>query len=178
MKTLSDISAMLELPHSTCRYYARVYKEFLPRRPVEGKRWPMFEDSSVQVIKRISELAQLGLNREQIKDELKKTYAPTYDAGDFIAEQEQSQQLPDEDPSSLTPLQQSRMSVHYAREVAQATLNSLRHYKELIAHKDDEIDHLRSENMALKKELERVTWERDKLKNQSKPGRGSFFRRE
>lgn len=180
---LSQIAQILnkdkvDIAESTVRKYAKLYKEFLPSRKLEGVRWEKYLPSAIAIIKRIFILSEQGKNRHEIKICLKaEGYTVTLDgeAQDTNDTPTESTQKYTDTPvaassstSENTVLIQTRHSEMVASHlsyVTQSAIDSLKMYRSLMEDKNIQIGELRKKIATLEKEkgIIQTKWQREML---------------
>lgn len=180
---LSQIAQILnkdkvDIAESTVRKYAKLYKEFLPSRKLEGIRWEKYLPSAIVIIKRIFILSEQGKIRHEIKICLKaEGYTVTLDGEtqDTNATATESVQQYTDTPataSSSTSENMSMIQAHHGEMVTshvsyitQNAIDSLRMYRSLMEDKNLQIGELRKKIATLEKEkgIIQTKWQREML---------------
>ncbi len=75
--TLQEISERLNIPPSTCRYYAKTYSDYMPG--VKTGRYMKYEPEAIEIIKVIAEGYSSNLQQQQIREQLQGKFALNID---------------------------------------------------------------------------------------------------
>ena len=182
--SLSQIAQQLnrervDIAESTVRKYAKLYREFLPSRKLEGVRWERYPTYAHDVIKRIFELSESGKSRHEIKHVLKADgHGVTLDgeSAEVTDTANEPAQPYDNTPLSLQPqhddtllmLQRQQgnlIDAHNAR-LAKSALDSLEWYRGLLEEKDLQITELEQLAERLKAEKQEIVEKETRMKEE------------
>ena len=133
--SLTEIAAELNVAPSTLRYQAKQYEDLLPRREVEGERWPKYEAEALDILRLIMDKSSEGLSREEIKDLIYTQYETVYHEGNQIVLSN------DTDVTSNQTLQ----VVQELHDLNTTLMQVIRQQRETLQNKDEEIDRLTHE---------------------------------
>ena len=154
--------AQVDIAESTVRKYAKLYKEFLPSRKLEGVRWEKFQPTATEIIKRIFTLSEAGSSRHDIKAQLKtdgytitiegeadataNEPAQPYNHTPPTASQQHGNHLPD------LQAQHSDLIADYNASVMREAAASLQLYHRLVEEKNYQIEELEALTERLKRD--------------------------
>jgi len=139
MLTAQQVSEIIDRPPSTTRFWATTYREYLPRK--KNGRFYVYPEEAVSVFKKITELTGRGLYKEQIKDELQKSFG-TYEDGETVEDKE-----PPTDNAIVVQKQYLEMTAFFTAMMSK--------YDELIAVQREELAILKK--LVLTKEVKPKT---------------------
>jgi hypothetical protein len=158
-----------DIADSTVRKYARLYKEYLPSRKLEGERWVKYPFDSVEIIRRIFVQSNGGKSRHEIKagldaEGLVKTLEG--EAGEPDATVNEPAQSYDHTPSASSPQHNddipnlpqrySDMIARYNESLSRSAIASLELHRTLLQEKDIQLKELEGLTKRLKEEKQEL----------------------
>jgi DNA-binding transcriptional MerR regulator len=93
--SLQQIAKSLNIPQSTVAYYRNNYADFMPSTRLKGKRYPLYEEQAIEVVRLVRELSEKGKEQHEILIALEAKYPPVIDkSGENDSNEQQTNQQP------------------------------------------------------------------------------------
>lgn len=163
--SLTEIAQELNVAPSTLRYQAKQYEDLLPKREVEGERWPKYEQEALEILKLVMDESSAGKSREEIKDLIYQKYETVYHEGNQVT------QLPAKSQTESSLSMPVVGVMQEAHELNTTLMDMVRSQRDIIRFKDEELELLREKVATLEQELQREKRDHQRVREAS-----SFFK--
>lgn len=144
--SIQQIAKKLDIPQSTVAYYRKNYADFMPHTRLKGKRYPMYEEQTIEAVSLIRDMALKNKEQHEILEVLESKYPAVIDKSD---ENTTNEQQTNEQPTTILATTQKQGEIisrliGQQTELIRAQDTTLEAYKSLLLEKEEEINRLKS----------------------------------
>lgn len=149
--SIQQIAKRLDIPTSTVAYYRKNYADFMPSTRLKGKRYPMYEEQTIEVVALIRELTQQNKEQHEVLEVLEQKYPSVIDRTE---ENSPIEQQTNEQPTTILATTQKQGEIISSligqqTQLIQAQNATLEGYKQQTHELVEQVETLRTEREEL-----------------------------